>query len=324
MTLFMWGPFDKNVYALNASTGRQLWNFTTGGAAFSSPAVADGKVFFGSDDNRIYALNAHSGQLQWSYKTGDRVQSSAAVSDGLVLIGSNDTRVYALNATNGAMVWNYTTGSYVASSPDVAGNTIYVGCFNNNTYALNTTDGALIWNQTTGYDICMQASPAVYEDMVYTGSSGLASFSMPVFKNINQTLIGNNIYALNKTTGATVWSHSTGGGVWSSPAVSDKSVYVGSGDGKLYALNAETGVVQWSYQTNGSVEPSPAIVGGRVYVGSSDGTVYAFGLASQGNFSSITMSLGIVIAVAGIVGFLAVAIILLLRRKRSKTRFAKF
>ena len=89
---------------------------------------------------------------------------------------------------------------------------------------------------------------------------------------MNETSSGDKIYALNKTTGTIVWNYSTGGGVWSSPAVSSNSVYVGSGDGKLYALNAVTGVVQWSYQTNGAIYSSPAIAGGVAYVGSSDDT----------------------------------------------------
>ena len=151
--------------------------------------------------------------------------------------------------------------------------------------------GALIWNRTTGYDICMQSSPAVYRDLIFTGASGSLSFSMSALSNLNETSIGNRIYALNKTTGAISWSCLTGGGVWSSPAVSSKLLYVGSGDGKLYALNAATGVVQWTYQTNGAIYSSPAIANGVAYVGSYDGTVYAIGLPPQAINSSTNSSI---------------------------------
>jgi outer membrane protein assembly factor BamB len=38
-------------------TNQTLWNYTTGSAVFSSPAVADGMVFIGSYDRNVYALN---------------------------------------------------------------------------------------------------------------------------------------------------------------------------------------------------------------------------------------------------------------------------
>ena len=80
------GSHDGEMYALNASTGmvgynlelhnNVVWSFTTGDMVmFSSPAVADGHVYFGSYDDNVYALNATTGTFIWSYKTA--VQLSA-------------------------------------------------------------------------------------------------------------------------------------------------------------------------------------------------------------------------------------------------------
>jgi len=63
----------------------------------------------------------------------------------------------------------------------------------------------------------------------------------------------------------------------SSPAVADGKVYVGSYDNKTYCLNASTGAKIWSYTTGSCVVSSPAVADGKVYVGSLDGKVYAFG-----------------------------------------------
>jgi outer membrane protein assembly factor BamB len=46
----------------------------------------------------------------------------------------------------------------------------------------------------------------------------------------------------------------------------------------LFALNARTGALLWSYTTGGTVYSSPAVANGMVYVSSGDGNVYAFGL----------------------------------------------
>ena len=47
-------------------------------------------------------------------------------------------------------------------------------------------------------------------------------------------------------------------------------VYVGSGDRNVYALNASTGAKLWSYSTAELVDSSPAVANGVVYVGSYD------------------------------------------------------
>jgi outer membrane protein assembly factor BamB len=43
-------------------------------------------------------------------------------------------------------------------------------------------------------------------------------------------------------------------------------------------LNASTGAKLWSYTTGNEVTSSPAVANGTVHVGSGDGKVYAFGL----------------------------------------------
>ena len=61
----------------------------------------------------------------------------------------------------------------------------------------------------------------------------------------------------------------------SSPAVVNGIVYFGSNDGNVYALNASTGAKVWSYTTGGGIVSSPAVANGAVFVGSGDGNVYA-------------------------------------------------
>ena len=41
---------------LNAATGAPLFHFQTGGAIYSAPSVAEGKIFVGSTDTSLYAF----------------------------------------------------------------------------------------------------------------------------------------------------------------------------------------------------------------------------------------------------------------------------
>ena len=53
-----------------------------------------------------------------------------------------------------------------------------------------------------------------------------------------------------------MWSYPTGSRVYSSPAVANGVVYVGSrDDGNVYALKASTGAKMWSYTTGEASTP---------------------------------------------------------------------
>ncbi|MGA8215774.1 MAG: PQQ-binding-like beta-propeller repeat protein [Candidatus Sulfotelmatobacter sp.] len=212
--------YFNGVYALNASTGAELWSFTTGGSngVSSSPAVANGVVYFGCDDHNVYALNASTGAKLRSFTTGDIVYAPPVVVNGVVYIGSDDYSMYALNASTGAKLWSFTTGAYIWSAPAVANGVVYVASTSTDTnvYALNASTGAKLWSFTTGGG--SSSSPAVANGVVYVGSSD------------------NNVYALNASTGTKLWSFNTGEGVYGSPAVSDGVVYVASTNANLYAF----------------------------------------------------------------------------------------
>jgi outer membrane protein assembly factor BamB len=47
------------------------------------------------------------------------------------------------------------------------------------------------------------------------------------------------VYALKASTGALLWSYTTGNEVWSSPAVANGVVYVGGDDFKVYAFGVK-------------------------------------------------------------------------------------
>ena len=54
------------VYALDASSGRVVWQAGVGGLGYTTPAVAEGRVFAGGFDGRMRAFRATSGDELWS------------------------------------------------------------------------------------------------------------------------------------------------------------------------------------------------------------------------------------------------------------------
>ncbi|HZU14069.1 MAG TPA: PQQ-binding-like beta-propeller repeat protein [Chloroflexota bacterium] len=91
------GNTNHYVYALNLSTGQQVWQQQTGGAVDGPPVVALGNnvVYAGSEDGKIYAFDGASGSPLWSQKVGVGIDTSPALgADGSLWAASTDGTVY--------------------------------------------------------------------------------------------------------------------------------------------------------------------------------------------------------------------------------------
>jgi eukaryotic-like serine/threonine-protein kinase len=271
------------------------WKFKTQGAVLTTPAVAAGTVYFGSNDHTFYALDAQSGALRWKYPTHGRVTSSAAVAGGRVYFGSYDSNFYALDAQSGALAWKFATSGerrfsarhlhgaepanelmpdpfdVYLSSPALADGVLYFGSGDGNVYALDAASGALRWKFQTGGVV--HASPAVANGTVYVGSWD------------------SYFYALEAASGHERWRFKTGEdpainnqvGIQSSAAVADGIVYFGCRDSHLYALDAASGAQRWAYPTKGSwVISSPAVQAGTAYFATSDSSLLLAANAKTG------------------------------------------
>jgi outer membrane protein assembly factor BamB len=339
--MVFFGSNDHNVYALNVTPKWEKritvpslpimpgspvpslkWVYNTGKAVRSSPFIAYGNVYIGSNSGYLYSLNATSGSLVWSYNTGSAVQSSPTVSNGIVYVGSNSNNLYALNATLGTLLWTYNTGGQVFSSPAVAYGLVFVGSLSNSIYALYATSGALAWQYNTGGGV--YSSPIVVGGIVYIGSnSGYlyafnatntgpgpkkpiweynfkgAIYTRPCYYNnsiyVSVNKNGGEILALNASTGSLEWSVSVNpsgmaGTEYSSPVVYNGNLYVGSVDGNLYVINTTTHAILWTFGTGNAVYSTPLIYGGNVYFGSTDNTFYSVNISRESLVWSYTVS----------------------------------
>jgi eukaryotic-like serine/threonine-protein kinase len=79
---------DRRVIALDAATGRQRWSARTGGIVMSSPVVANGVVYIGSDDRSVNGFATANGRKLWSARVAGAVDSGPVVSNGMVFAGT--------------------------------------------------------------------------------------------------------------------------------------------------------------------------------------------------------------------------------------------
>lgn len=150
------GTYGGNVYKLRTSDGSQVWRsqtrreFAFGGALYSTPAVAYGRVFVGSTDGRVYALGARTGKVLWVRSTGDWVYASPAIAHERVFVGSYDRWFYALDAKTGDIEWRFQADERISGSATVVGKVVYFSSMGGTTYALGTRAGKLVWTFADG------------------------------------------------------------------------------------------------------------------------------------------------------------------------------
>ncbi len=71
-----------------------------------------------------------------------------------------------------------------------------------------------------------------------------------------------------------LWAFETGDRVWSTAAVVDGVVYIGSSDSKVYAMDFQTGEKKWEYEVEFDVEGPILVVDNKVIATSLDGYAY--------------------------------------------------
>lgn len=172
------GGHDGWVYALDARTGRKLWDFRTQGHVMSAPTLHDGRLFVGSRDGFFYALDPATGAVLWKHESGYKpwngiryggVRATPIVAGGRVVFGGCDGRYRALDERTGAELWRTDSGEVGAySSPALAGGTIFVGNGGRHGGALHALDpatGVVKWRFPVPGQIF--STPAVRDGVVF-------------------------------------------------------------------------------------------------------------------------------------------------------------
>jgi outer membrane protein assembly factor BamB len=253
------------VYALDETTGVQVWGPTTLGGSFTaSPTVVGDRLYLGTSAGFMYCINATTGEEIWEYQVTSpgQIQASPTVANGRVYFGTTNNYLYALDAITGLYKWRYTTGNSIySSSPAVEGTMIYFGCDDGKLYAINDT-GTLPqkkWDFPTKGAI--ECTPMLADGKVFCGSS----------------YNDHALFALDKTSGQLIWKFETtqSYAIDQPPAFANGLVFFSGGYNKAYALysNATAGnytendpaIQLWGRTTDYNGHP-PCVADNKVFV----------------------------------------------------------
>jgi outer membrane protein assembly factor BamB len=232
-------PLEQTLSVSTVPRLQQAWAAQLGALVdYSSPAVAGGIAYIGSEDGRLWAYPADGcgsslcRQPLWVSTPLAQIIDSPTVANDVVYIGSQTSAV-----SNAGRLSAFAAG----------------GC--------GQASCAPLWQGLVGSQSVLQSSPTVADGFVYVGSYDGALY---VF----------NADGCGAATCPPLWTLQTGGHIESTPTVVQGKVYFGSDDGKLYVADANgCGAAScaplWTGRIGGAVfESTPAVVDGVVYIAS--------------------------------------------------------
>jgi polyvinyl alcohol dehydrogenase (cytochrome) len=331
-----YNPLEKAITPTTVSRLKTKWIFETEGDVSSQPIVVNGVVYFGSWDGKEYAVDAKTGKKIWEFEDNpsNSSRSSAAYAEGVLYYVDISGRLYALDAKTGKALWKTKLDEHKdvvgTSAPIYHNGRIYIGVasheeggvmkyknyacctFRGGVAAFDAKTGAKIWRyyvipeepkvvgkDKRGIDIVGPAGGAVWSTVavhpqdkrvyVTTGNQ----YTGPASKYPNA------VVALDLASGKLIWSYqATPKDIWTfncnnDPDCSDLDVDFGSipvsvkgaggkmliaagqKSGWVYALDPKAGTEVWRAEAGtggklGGVEFGLSSDGANLYAGISN------------------------------------------------------
>jgi outer membrane protein assembly factor BamB len=209
--------------ALDATTGNPIWSSTVPGefATQSPPVAAEGLVYT-LDDGVLTAFDETNGAQIWQQYVSGTNGAPAVTVDGVY--AAPVCYAYDLQPATGTVIWSTNTGCEGGGgdTPVVGGGRMYAplgGYYGGNVYAAES-------GQVLGA-FSLSAPPAISTSTLFMLNNS----------TLQGTALSNN---------QVLWSFAGDGTLVTAPIAVNNYVFVGSTSGNLYALNATTGAQVWT------------------------------------------------------------------------------
>lgn len=262
------GTSEANIIILKENNGQEVWRANLSSDALSKPVITHNKILAKSIDGNLYAFNLLTGEKLWVADHGApglmlKASSSPVIVGDLALVGFPDGKLDAVDLQTGAVVWQrsiaYPKGASdverlvdIDADPIVQGDIAYLASYQGYIGALSLVNGQFLWRKPAStYKNLAIDSQTLYmtdsEDTVWAlnKSDGHVKWKQislnargltePVLMG-SRLIIGDKtgyLHVLSTHNGDVISRSQLSGAITISPAVSGKSVYVMTENGKL-------------------------------------------------------------------------------------------
>jgi outer membrane protein assembly factor BamB/beta-lactamase regulating signal transducer with metallopeptidase domain len=304
------------LHCLDARTGKPYWSHDLQAAVWSTPLLADGRIYIADEDGDVAVFSlAKKKVLLAEFSVEGPVYGSFAAADGSLFL---PTARQLLAIAQPA-----------ADKPAADNRGADWPLFRRGADARGMASGELLekpellWKKVLGVvggaggdgaggdgadrgDIAerdsFNATAAIAGGMVYLGGREGTLYALDLatgderwrFKNANgfsapASVRGGLLYlgdldgkllCLNSATGALKWTFAAEGPIENGANIYRDSVIFGSQDASLYCLDAATGRLIWKLVTDDQIRSFPTIAGDRIFVAGCDGKLHVVDAAT--------------------------------------------
>jgi len=190
--LFVGGGYGSHeFYAVDAETGKIIWQIQTGDDGPTAAVVADGMVAFNTESCTLVVVDERRGRVIWQEWLGDPLMSQPAIDKGVLFMAhpaatgravkptefhprpaspGGSHRLLAAELSTGRHIWEQEISGDVITAPVISDGTVYFTTFNGTSYALNAADGSVQWVKVNA----ATSAPVIANGQLYETRKGLA------------------------------------------------------------------------------------------------------------------------------------------------------
>jgi outer membrane protein assembly factor BamB len=264
------------VILADATTGRGVRKFNTGGFIAGDPVLAGDRVYSVGQSGWAFAWNTSKSKPIWQRDLNVSFRGTPGIGIGRIYAGDTNRTLHAIDASNGSTVWTFQAPevenkSYQYFSTAVEANRrVYVGTAGGYVYCLHAGNGSVIWKHKVSDWV--RSRPVVLGDAVYVAT------------------LDAQLYALRDAGDSVIelWQKPVGEHGFTADLVGNSNGILASGrDLVLYSLSPATGDIQWMHSIidgawvdgvrhradayGGQFQTSPVVVDDIAYIGGPDG-----------------------------------------------------
>lgn len=226
------GVTSQIISALDPATGNSEWSANVSGGWFPAPPVAADGMVFAVNGGDLNAFNGTNGAALWQQAVTGTSGMAAASADGVYT--SAPCTTFDLRPATGETIWTNNTGCEGGGgeTPVVANGVTYSPINGNYSGTRFNAETGTVLGDFSGTNI-----PAITSSTEFMLNAG--------------TLQG-----ISLSNSQILWSFAGDGSLDSAPIVVNGYVFVGSSNGNLYALDGSTGAQVWTQNVGTGIETS--------------------------------------------------------------------
>ena len=214
------GNDSAAVFAIDAATGKKLWEGKGGDRINACPAIGFGAAFFTGCDARLLALNLTDGTEKFAVDLGGLAPGSPTILDDRIIAATGEGTVLAYSPDGKTQLWKYEQvdqqSAMFYSSPAVADGIVVIGCRDRQVHAIDAKTGQRAWAFKTRGEV--DATATISNGRVFIPSKD------------------KKLYVLDLKTGQKQFEFTATRAIIAGPAVASGVIVFGDTAGNVYCL----------------------------------------------------------------------------------------